>query len=604
MFAAMMSLPRATARDLSSVRLALTGAAPLPPEVERTILRCLRKDPARRFQTMADLKVALQDLAADSSTSQARPPTTARRGARWMMVPALIVGIAAAYLATRLMRAPSQTDAPLRAVPLTTVPGVVRSPTFSPDGNHVAFIWSGPAQDNRDVYVQQIGAGVPLRLTTDPSDDHSPVWSPDGRAIAFLRPTSDPRREELRLVPPLGGPERKVAEIRPRGSLRAMTLAWCPDSTCIVVTDTQDDTKPDALFLVSIETGEKRQLTSSQGSHFADTDPAVSPDGRWLAFRRDVAPFSGSLHLQALGDHLTATGQPRSVTPILLSAYSPQWISDREFIFSAKGALWRMNTSDGSTPQRVPFVGEDGLMPAVSARSARLVYVRSFRDMNIWRIETTAPGAPASVTPSRTAISSTRRDELAQFSPDGQKVTFVSGRSGESEVWVADASGANAIQLTSLAAVPGYPRWSHDGTTIAFHSNSAEQSTGDVFVVPASGGRPRNVTSYPATDAFASFSHDGRSIYFSSNRGGEQSIWRISASGGDAVSITRNAGIKGPGELLSIESPDGSSLYFVETRMLDAPGPLWRLPLNGGAAEKLAEGVLSTSFDVLDSGIY
>lgn len=139
---------------------------------------------------------------------------------------------------------------------------------------------------------------------------------------------------------------------------------------------------------------------------------------------------------------------------------------------------------------------------------------------------------------------------------------------------------------------------------IAFHSNSAEQSAGDVFVVPATGGRVRNVTSYPSTDAFASFSHDGQWIYFSSNRGGVQSIWRMPVSGGDAVSITRTAGINGPGELLSIESSDGSYLYFVATRTLNAPGPLWQLPLKGGAAVKLAEGVLNPSFDVIDSGIY
>jgi Tol biopolymer transport system component len=154
--------------------------------------------------------------------------------------------------------------------------------------------------------------------------------------------------------------------------LRPVTLAWCPDSTCIIATDTRDETKPDALFAVSIDTGEKRQLTSSEGSHFADTDPAVSPDGRWLVFRRDVAPFSGSLQLLALRDHLTASGQPRAVTPILLSAYSPQWISDREFIFAAKGALWRMSTSEGSTPERLPFVGEDGLMPTPTRFNSRL----------------------------------------------------------------------------------------------------------------------------------------------------------------------------------------------------------------------------------------
>ena len=48
----------------------------------------------------------------------------------------------------------------MRAVPLTALPGVKRFPSFSPDGNHVAFTWTGPKQDNPDVYVQQIGAGA------------------------------------------------------------------------------------------------------------------------------------------------------------------------------------------------------------------------------------------------------------------------------------------------------------------------------------------------------------------------------------------------------------------------------------------------------------
>ena len=57
----------------------------------------------------------------------------------------------------------------------------------------MAFTWNGLKQDNQDIYVQQVGAGYPLRLTTDPSNDYNPVWSPDGRWIAFLRSQSESR---------------------------------------------------------------------------------------------------------------------------------------------------------------------------------------------------------------------------------------------------------------------------------------------------------------------------------------------------------------------------------------------------------------------------
>jgi Tol biopolymer transport system component/predicted Ser/Thr protein kinase len=581
-----------------------TFATSISPDVERTILRCLRKDPARRFQTMADLKVALEDLVADSA---ARQPAMPRQAApiRWWLwtVPALIAITGVGYVAWMSFRSPTPDTVPLRAVPLTALPGVARTPTFSPDGERVAFAWSGPKQDNVDVYVQQIGAGTPLRLTTDASNDYSPAWSPDGRAIAFLRRLRDPDRHELRLIPPLGGPERKLTEIQPRGFLRQVTLAWCPDSRCVVLTDrtATDGTKPDALFVVSVDSGEKRQLTRPHPPVLADTDPRVSPDGRWLVFRRDVAPFSGQLQLVRLDTGPVVTGEPRSLTPILLTAYSPEWISNSEIIFSGKALLWRLNILEGERPERLPFVGEDGIMPAVArtqpGRNARLAYVRSFGDMNIWRLEASA-GASAAAATASIAIASTRRDALAHFSPDSSKVTFVSDRSGESEVWMADSSGGNAVQLTSLGANPGFPRWSHDGKTIAFHCNAEDHPNGAVYVVSAEGGQPRRLTTNQSTDVFPSFSRDGKWIYFSSTRSGTPFVWKMPVSGGEPVRISPTPG------MLAIESYDGSDLYYVDSLQSDMPGALWRLPLKGGAPTRLVEGALSTSFEVVDRGIY
>jgi Tol biopolymer transport system component len=63
-------------------------------------------------------------------------------------------------------------------------------------------------------------------------------------------------------------------------------VAWCPDSNCLVVTDVQAERKPYALFVMSLEIGEKRQLTHPEAPVFFDTNPVISPDGGALAFQR------------------------------------------------------------------------------------------------------------------------------------------------------------------------------------------------------------------------------------------------------------------------------------------------------------------------------
>lgn len=194
----------------------------LPVDLEKIILRCLRKEPNRRYQSMTDLKIALEDLAIESASERRmETPLVAvpsRRHWLWFLL-ALPLVIAAAFFTWRAWRI-SRPGESHRATALTTFAGVELDPSLSPDGNHVAFTWNGEKQDNTDVYVQMIGSGAPLRLTTDPRTEENPVWSPDGRWIAFLRFESiapmSRSRGELRLIAPLGGPEQKLADIHTR----------------------------------------------------------------------------------------------------------------------------------------------------------------------------------------------------------------------------------------------------------------------------------------------------------------------------------------------------------------------------------------------------
>ena len=79
----------------------------------------------------------------------------------------------------------------LKVVPVTSFPGNEEQAAFSPDGDHIAFVWNGEKEDNSDIYVKLIGAETPLRLTSNPAPDTDPAWSPDGRYIAFLRQSAE-----------------------------------------------------------------------------------------------------------------------------------------------------------------------------------------------------------------------------------------------------------------------------------------------------------------------------------------------------------------------------------------------------------------------------
>jgi Tol biopolymer transport system component len=147
-----------------------------------------------------------------------------------------------------------------------------------------------------------------------------------------------------------------------------------------------------------------------------------------------------------------------------------------------------------------------------------------------------------------------------------------------------------------MGAIPGFGRWSPDGKTIAFHSNPENRP--DVIVVPADGGKPRNLTAHLGGGAFPSFSHDGEWIYFASTRTGNPLIYKLPSAGGDVVQVSRRGG------LLAIESPDGAYLYYVENTTADRPGPLVRLSLKDGEMVELEKNVVSTSFAVIDGGIY
>jgi Tol biopolymer transport system component len=575
--------------------------AETPPDLEKLITRCLRKDPERRFQHMADARVSLLELKEDTDSGKlaAELPPRPRRYRRAATGIAALVLIAAAAL-WWYFRQPGEAQEPTVTV-FTSYPGIQSMPSFSPDGNQVAFSWQGEKQDNTDIYVKVIGTETALRLTTHPAVDRFPAWAPDGRSIAFLRQTSKHTAVIYRMAP-LGGAERKIADVVVSDlPFWGGGLCWSRDGKWILSADADSPGTPSYIVLVASETGEKRKLTAGEG--LGEFHPALSPDNRTLVFVREQAATRPVLLVVSLDGELKPAAAVRQLRPAGFWNLNPVWMPDgKSLLFSSSSSalytarLWRISATGDSPPALVPQAGEGALWPAVSPQGNRVVFSRWFGDTNIWRVDVPGPGGRAG-TP-RPVVASTRIDQWPTFSPDGGRIAFNSSRSGGLGIWLANADGSNAQPLhVDSNNVSEDPAWSPDGRTIAFDTNKDRHY--QIHLISPEGGAPRRLTDHPSDNRAPSWSRDGKRIYFTSNRTGRWEVWGMPAAGGEAVQLTRNGG------LITQVSPDGRTLFFHREWLSGViPTSLWKMPVEGGQETKVLDSASVRNWAPVDQGLW
>jgi serine/threonine protein kinase/Tol biopolymer transport system component len=569
----------------------------IPEAFERTIARCLRKEPDRRFQHMVDVRVELEELRQEADQAP-RTPAVQTRWRAWSRA-GLAAGLAAAALLTWLRWSRPVAPVPPRLVSLTALPGVETVPTFSPDGKQVAFGWAGEKNENADIYVKIVGDSQLHRLTTDPARDMAPAWSPDGRQIAFLRVApSRPPSGSIHLVSALGGPDRKLGDWQaPAGP-----LSWAPDGRALATPRAAfaDETAPGAfgIFLVPVDGAEARLLTQAPPDG-RDIAPAFSPDGRHLAYAscstRIATPCD--VFVVDLGPGLEPRWPSRRLTR--QAHYSIEriaWMPDgRSLVYGAELGpetfyLYRVGADGGEAPERLELPGVGARFPAIAGE--RLAFTRWLFDQDIVRF---APGQPPDV-----FSGSSYLDGPARFSPDGRRVAFESMRSGERmEIWLADARGQDSQQLThEPGRSQGSPAWSPDGRRIAFDS-LGEDGRWNIWTIDVDGGTARRLTWDPGDEHVPAWSRDGRWVYFGARGDGREGIWRIPSTGGVEERVVE----LGVGSLgVAQESPDGKTLFFAPNT---PPFPLLARSAAGGPTRTLATGVAPTrSFAAAGNSLY
>ncbi len=543
------------------------------------------------YRLIAPVTPAPSNVALLSEPQASETPTVGMRTQRLpkRLIFILAVALAAAsWLVWRQFFRPSPESSlsSVRIVPLTSLPGREVTHAISPDGNRVAFAWRSATSDNLDIYVKQPGAETLFQLTSHPARELNPAWSPDGSTIAFARREKDTCG--IYAIPALGGAERKLSDCHPESD---PDLAWSADGKWLAFTDRTDARAPHTIFLLALDTYEKRRLTSLPAGYVGENYLAFSPVEPVLAFSRSSALGVEDIYLLPISG-----GEPRRLTFDNLKVHGLTWTPDgKRLVYSSNRggnfSLWQVAAAGGK-PEWVAAGGGNAEEPAIAWRGNRLVYQLWNEQTDIWRIERTK-GQEISYTP---LIASTQWDWNPQFSPDGHQIAFVSDRSGAAEIWIAGRNGENPAQLTSFKGpYTNHPRWSPDGSNIAFETPA--NGNFDIYAISKAGGAPRRLTSEVSEERSPSWSRDGRWIYFASNRSGQWQVWKIAAAGGAAVQFTSHGGFA------AFESPDGAWLYFTKQH---TPG-LWRIPARGGA-EKLVLDKLNpvdwNNWAVVSEGVY
>jgi serine/threonine-protein kinase len=163
-----------------------------------------------------------------------------------------------------------------RAARVATPPHIFLDPRVSPDGSRIA---AQAADGDNDIWTFDLARGSLTRLTFDPGEDETPVWSPDGAWVAWATQRSGRPRQVMRRRADGSGEEQAVWSTDRHAHLHD----WSPDGTQLLATQEGESTSRD-VWTVPVAGGAARPLL--QGP-FAESNPRLSPDGRWLAYSSD-----------------------------------------------------------------------------------------------------------------------------------------------------------------------------------------------------------------------------------------------------------------------------------------------------------------------------
>ena len=502
----------------------------VPRHLNRILARCLEKDPDRRIQTALDLRNELASLEVEDDPE----PTKERSGVfRRIALPALTVLFLVAFVVTMVFwRQSEEPHSELQIRPMTSAIEWDTTPNWSPEAEFLAF--SRVGSEGAGIFVRPVAGGDPILRADGPGDDMAPRWSPDGRYLAYVG-TSREGSFVFLISPHGGGTPRRVFDLHiPPLDLNTICSAmgarpWSSDARSLLVSRMLPSGQT-AIHRVDVDTGEAEQLTFPAAGD-ADLDGSYSFNGKEIVFQRQRNGLGTLWTMSAAG------GEPEALLVNHDNNILPAWRPDnRRVVFgSNRGAgstnLWEIDTKTGairqiySSPEYIWFF-------SVSSDD-RIAFSHLWHDTFLFSIDVES-GEMKQLT------SHTRDNFGARFCPTRDAVAYHSTRTGDSEIWIHDITTDAETRLTHNAGWDVYPDWSPDGERLVFVTNREGAFT--IWAMNADGGNQRRlingttslVGANPVNASLvARWSPDGQQIAYLVNEDQSRALWTVRPDGSE-----------------------------------------------------------------------
>ena len=489
-----------------------------PPELERIVKKALEKDAGLRYQTAAEMRGDLQRLRREiwagqaqlaGSTPRALPDSKERIRAMFAAAEATVqpkVSVAT-WVALSLVAAAVLIALALYVRSPEPPPAVVSSTQITNDGTSKRSLVTDGARLYFSEYVS--GHSVLRQVSTSGGETAPvPISLPSADIYDYY-----PRRSELLVKGVAEGSETEspvwvlplpAGTVRSVGNILAHAAAWTPDGEHIVYAQNS------SLHACNTDGTDSRELITVQGVPFA---PRFSPDGQRLRFTiRDTNQRTSSLW------EVSASG--KDLHPVLPEWNKPAqefggaWTPNGDyFLFEStrdhtqniwasreRASLIRKASTEPTQLTVGPLMFSS---PTPSPDGKKVFVIGQQRRFDLIRLDTKSPQFAI-------YLSGVSAGE-ADITRNGEWITYVAHP--ELTLWRSKLDGSSRTQLTYSPMQTHMPRWSPDGTQIAFMA-SRPGKPWKIFVMPAEGGTPREVTAGDHNQGDPTWTPNGDSIVF------------------------------------------------------------------------------------------